>query len=128
ARTHERLRFRFINGCQRSVIGLKIENHEVRVMALDSVPAEPFPARNGAIVLAPGGRADAFVDVSARPGSISSILLHDGKQAITVGQLVVTNEPPPRQAPLPAAAALAGNAQPAQVELKGAIRAAVTLG
>ena len=44
-------------------------------------PAEPFPARNGALVLAPGGRADAFVDASAAPGSSSSILLHDGKQA-----------------------------------------------
>src|SRR5439155_25499081 len=88
-RTHERIRFRFINGCQRAVIALKIENHEVRVMALDSEPAEPFPARNGAMVLAPGGRADAFVDVSALPGSASSILLHDGKDARPIGRLIV---------------------------------------
>ena len=26
-------------------------------MALDGQPSEPFPARNGALVLAPGGRA-----------------------------------------------------------------------
>ena len=61
-RAHERLRFRFINGCQRTVIAVKIEGHEVRVMALDGQPAEPFLARNGALVLAPGGRVDAFVD------------------------------------------------------------------
>ena len=66
-RTHERLRFRFINGCQRAVIAVKMEGYEVRVMALDSQPAEPFPARNSAIVLAPGGRADAFIDAMARP-------------------------------------------------------------
>ena len=35
-------------------------------MALDGQPAEPFPARNGALVLAPGGRVDAFVDVTRR--------------------------------------------------------------
>src|SRR5712671_3533625 len=29
-RTNERLRFRFINGCQRNVIALKIEGHDVR--------------------------------------------------------------------------------------------------
>ena len=48
ARAHERLRLRFINGCQRAVIAVKIEGHDVRVMALDGQPAEPFPARNGA--------------------------------------------------------------------------------
>ena len=67
ARLHERLRLRFINGFQRHVIAVKIENHEVRVMALDGQPAEPFLARNGAVVLAPGGRADVFVD--ATPGA-----------------------------------------------------------
>ena len=41
-------------------------------MALDGQPAEPFSARNGALVLAPGGRADAFIDASAPPGSTSS--------------------------------------------------------
>src|SRR5216683_3178641 len=52
-RTNERLRFRFVNGCQRSVIAIKIEGHEVRVMAIDGQPAEPFPARNGSVALAP---------------------------------------------------------------------------
>lgn len=53
-RANERLRFRFINGFQRNAIAIKIENHEVWVMALDGQPAEPFLARNGALVLAPG--------------------------------------------------------------------------
>ncbi len=65
ARTNERIRLRFINACQRSVIAVKIENLDVRVMALDGQPAEPFQARNGALVLAPGGRVDVFVDVTA---------------------------------------------------------------
>lgn len=54
AKVNERLRLRFINGCARSPIGLRIENHDVRVMAIDGAPAEPFAARDGQLVLAPG--------------------------------------------------------------------------
>jgi FtsP/CotA-like multicopper oxidase with cupredoxin domain len=128
ARTHERLRFRFINACQRTVIALKMEAYEVRVMALDGEPAEPFPARNGAIVLAPGGRADAFIDVNALPGSTSPILLHDGKDARPVARLVVAGEPPLRDAVLPPAPPLPANSPRSQIELKGAVRFDVALG
>ncbi len=128
ARTHERLRFRFINGCQRNVIAVKMEGHEVRVMALDGQPAEPFPARNGALVLAPGGRIDAFIDASASPGSTSSILLHDGKEARPIARLVASKEPPLRDAALPPASPLPSNGLPAQLDLKNALRFDVTLG
>ena len=101
ARNHERLRLRFINGCQRNVIAIKIEGHEVNVMALDGQPAEPFPARNGALVLAPGARVDVFIDATAPPGSVSAILLHDGKEPRPLARLVTSREPPIRPAPLP---------------------------
>jgi FtsP/CotA-like multicopper oxidase with cupredoxin domain len=127
-RINERLRFRFINGCQRNVIALKIENHEVQVMALDGQPAEPFPARNGALVLAPGGRIDVFIDASAPPGSISSILLHDGKEARPLARLVTSGEPPVRNTPLPAAPPLPSNGLPARLDLKGALRIDLSLG
>ncbi len=79
ARSNERLRLRFINGSRRTVIALRLESVDVTVMAIDSQPAEPFLARNGALVLAPGSRVDAFVDVTAPPGSNLKILLHEGK-------------------------------------------------
>jgi FtsP/CotA-like multicopper oxidase with cupredoxin domain len=128
ARTNERLRFRFINGSQRNVIALKIEGHEVRVMAIDGQPAEPFPARGGALVLAPGTRVDAFIDVTAAAGSASPILLHDGKEARPIGRLVISNEPPVRPAPLPPAPALPSNGLPTQIDLRGASRFDLTLG
>ena len=128
ARRHERLRYRFINGCQRSVIAIKIEGYEVRVMAFDGEPSEPFSARNGALVLAPGGRADAFIDASAAPGSISSILLHDGKKAHPIARLIVSHEPPLRDAALPAAPPLPSNGLPALLDLRNAQRFDVTLG
>ncbi|QWG25740.1 multicopper oxidase domain-containing protein [Bradyrhizobium sediminis] len=128
ARPNERLRLRFINGCQRNVMAVKIEAHEVRVMALDGQPAEPFLARGGALVLAPGTRIDAFIDASAPPGSTSSILLHDGKEARTIARLVTSGESPVRDTPLPAAAPLPPNGLPAQLDLKGALRIDLALG
>lgn len=128
ARRNERLRFRFINGCQRNVIAVKIEGHDVRVMALDGQPSEPFPARNGALVLAPGTRADALVDATAAPDSASSILLHDGGEAHPIGRLIVSKEPPIRDAVLPAAPPLPSNGLPAQLDLRNALRFNLVLG
>jgi FtsP/CotA-like multicopper oxidase with cupredoxin domain len=128
ARVNERLRLRFINGCQRNVIALKIEGYDVRVMALDSQPAEPFQARNGALVLAPGGRVDVVVDATAAPGPTSAILLHDGKEARPIARLVISNEKPSREAPLPPAPPLPSNGLPAQLDLKSASRFDLTLG
>jgi FtsP/CotA-like multicopper oxidase with cupredoxin domain len=127
-RTNERLRFRFINGCQRNVIALKIESHDVRVMALDSQPAEPFLARGGALVLAPGTRVDAFMDATAPPGSTSPILLHDGKEARPIARLVASREPPLRDAALPAAPPLPSNGLPNRLDLKNALRVELALG
>jgi FtsP/CotA-like multicopper oxidase with cupredoxin domain len=128
ARVNERLRLRFINGCQRNVIALKIENCDVWVMAIDSQPAEPFLARDGQLVLAPGTRIDAFIDATAPAGTTSSILLHDGKEARSIGKLVISDEPPVRTAPLPPAPPLPSNGLPARLDLKNALRIDLALG
>ncbi|HET7124677.1 MAG TPA: multicopper oxidase domain-containing protein [Bradyrhizobium sp.] len=126
-RTNERLRFRFINACQRAVIALKIEGLDVRVMALDSQPAEPFLAHGGALVLAPGTRVDAFIDATAPPGSVSAILLHDGKEARPIARLVASREPL-RDAVLPAAPPLPSNGLANRLDLKNALRVDLLLG
>jgi FtsP/CotA-like multicopper oxidase with cupredoxin domain len=120
---NQRLRFRFINGSQRSVLAIKLENHDVRVMAVDGEPCEPFLARNGALVLAPGGRADAFVDTR----TTSSILLHDGKQAHPIGTLAISGHIE-RRAPLLPAPPLPSNGLPERLDLKSALRVDLTLG
>jgi FtsP/CotA-like multicopper oxidase with cupredoxin domain len=123
AAAKERLRLRFINGSQRSVLALKLEGHEVRVMALDGQPAEPFPARNGALVLAPGARADAFVDaIKSAP-----LLLHDGKEARQVGSLRIDGQFE-RRAPLLDPQPLPRNELPEKLDLRGALRFDVALG
>jgi FtsP/CotA-like multicopper oxidase with cupredoxin domain len=127
-RANECLRFRFINSCQRHAIAVKIEDHDVRVMAIDSQPSEPFLARNGQLVLAPGTRVDAFVDATRPPGSTSSILLHDGTEPRPIARLVYSSDAPVRDAPLPAPAALQSNGLPAQLDLKNALRVDLALG
>lgn len=127
-RINERLRIRLLNACQRSVIAVKLDGNEVRVMALDGQPAEPFLARNGALVIAPGGRVDVFVDVTGAAGTNYPILLHDGRNARTVGKLTVANESPVRPSPLPAAQPLPSNGLPAQLDLKSASRFELALG
>ena len=127
-RRHERLRLRFINSFQRNVIAVKLEDQDVRVMAMDSQPSEPFLARNGALVLAPGARIDAFIDATTPIGSTSLVLLHDGKQARPIARLVASKEPPIRDAPLALAPPLPSNGLPSQLDLKNALRVDLTLG
>jgi FtsP/CotA-like multicopper oxidase with cupredoxin domain len=128
AKSHERLRLRIINGCQRNVIAFRIDDHEARVMAIDSQPAEPFLARNGQLVLAPGTRTDVFIDATRPPGSVSNILLHDGKAPLTIGRLRTSPDAPVRDKPLPAPAPLPSNGLPAQLDLKNALRVDLALG
>jgi FtsP/CotA-like multicopper oxidase with cupredoxin domain len=127
-RVNERLRIRMINGCQRAVIALQIEDQEVRVMAMDGQPAEPFLARNGQLVLAPGSRIDAFIDITKPAGTTSGLLLHDGKQARTIGKLVVSGEAPIRDRALPPPAPLPSNGLPAKLDLKSAQRVDLAIG
>ncbi len=95
-KANERLRLRFINGCQRAPIGLKIENHDVRVMAIDGQPAEPFSARDGQVVLPPGSRVDVFIDATGAPGTSSSIVLHDGTGPRPIARLTMSKDAPVR--------------------------------
>ena len=123
----ERVRFRLINGLHRSVIALKFEHHDTLIMALDSQPAEPFLARNGAVALAPAGRADVFLDVKREAGD-SSVLLHDGEAARTVARLIVSEEPSIRKNALPPPPALPSNNLPERLDLKTALRVELALG
>jgi FtsP/CotA-like multicopper oxidase with cupredoxin domain len=128
ARTNERVRLRIINGCQRAVIAVKLEGLDVRVMAIDGQPSEPFQARNGALVLAPGSRVDAFIDLTTPSGSASPILLHDGKEARPIGKFTVSSEAPIRPAGLPPPPPLPSNGLPERLDLKNATRVDLPVG
>ncbi|MGP9810996.1 multicopper oxidase family protein [Rhodopseudomonas sp. NSM] len=127
-RPNGRFRLRFINACQRNVIALRIDDHDVRVIALDSQPAEPFLARNGTLVLAPGTRVDVLLDATRPPGTTSAITLLDGGKPTPIARLVTSSEPALRPAPLPPSAPLPDNGLPAQLPLASALRVELPLG
>jgi FtsP/CotA-like multicopper oxidase with cupredoxin domain len=126
-RPRQRLRLRFVNGLARQVIALKIEHHDVTVMALDGQPTEPFLARNGAFALAPGGRADVFIDIASNAGD-TPVLMHDGETARPIAQLVMSDQTPVRAEMLPAPTALPSNGLPTKIDLKSALRVDLAIG
>jgi FtsP/CotA-like multicopper oxidase with cupredoxin domain len=97
-------------------------------MAIDGQPAEPFPARNSQLVLAPGTRIDVFIDATRASGSSTDILLHDGKQPRPIGRFIMSGDKAIRDKPLPPAPALPSNGLPAHIELKNALRVDLTIG
>lgn len=121
-RPNERVRLRIFNGCHRSVFGLKIENHDVRVMAVDGQPAEPYPARDGQLILAPGTRLDVMIDATMPAGSSAPIMLFGGGAPFEIARLV-TNGEPIRPVPLPLAAAFPSNGLPTELRFQNALRA-----
>lgn len=118
---NERLRIKFINGSQRNVIALKIENYDIRVMAIDGRPAEPFLARDGQLMLAPGTRIDAIIDAPGSPGSTAQILLHDDYRTLPLIRLTTSGDAI-RSALLLAPVALPSNGLPDQIDLRSALR------
>ena len=125
-RTNERLRLRLINGCQRNAIALQFDDHDIRIIAVDSRPAEPFIARDRRIVLAPGGRIDAMLDAIGQAGSTSSVRLFDGAGPKIIGQLTYGAAAPMRPEPLPPPGPLPDAA--ARLDLTGAFRAPIDFG
>lgn len=124
---NSRLRSRLINGSQRSVIALRIPNYDIHVIAIDSRPAEPFIARNSQLVLAPGSRIDAIIDVTGSPGSTAPILLHDGRDMRRIGTVACTDQPASRATPLPAPTSLPTEGLPEKLDLARAVRAELPL-
>ncbi|MGN6310605.1 MAG: multicopper oxidase family protein [Xanthobacteraceae bacterium] len=125
-RPNERVRFRFINACQRNVVALKIENHDVLVMAIDGRPAEPFPARDGQLMLAPGTRIDTIIDATGSPGSTAQIFLHDGTSAFPIARLTTSGESV-RPTLLPTPSALPSDGLPDKIDLRNALRVDLAL-
>jgi FtsP/CotA-like multicopper oxidase with cupredoxin domain len=124
-RPNERVRLRLVSGCQRLVVALKFTDCVMSIVAIDGQPAEPFVARDGQIVLAPGSRVDALLDATQPVGTQTEILLHDGIKPMPVGRVVTTFSAPGRAAPLPPPAS--PTPPPSKIDLKNAQRIDLSL-
>ena len=95
ARTNERLRLRFINGCQRTVIAVKLEALDVRVMAdrRPAVRAVPGPQRRGGAGAGRPGRCLRRCDSAAGTEPQRSCCTTARKPARSA-TIVVSSDPP----------------------------------
>jgi FtsP/CotA-like multicopper oxidase with cupredoxin domain len=117
---NERLRLRILNGASRSLI-LRSDGHVALVVAIDGQPAEPFPARENRVVLAPGNRIDLLVDATLAPGSRAAMTAHNGRAEIPILTFVYGQERK-RPAPLAAPKPLPPNGLPERLDLRTAAR------
>ena len=124
-RANERLRLRFVNASGMP-INARIENHRVIVMALDGEPAEPFASRDSRIALAPGNRADVFVDAVLAPGRIAPVTFAPDRGA-PVRLRLVYGEMTVRRTPLGDPAPLAANPLPARMDFSRALFVALPI-
>ena len=128
-RSNQRLRLRFINGCQRTTIAVKIESHERardghRRPAGRAVPSPKWRVGDGA------GNPCRCVrrrDGDAGHDLIDSCCMTARRPARSPGWSR-SGEPPVRAEPLPAAPPLPSNGLPAKLDLKSALRVDLALG
>jgi len=125
-RTNERLRLRLINATVARGLVLRIERHTPRIMAIDGQPAEPFLARDARIALAPGNRADVFVDMLLERGERAAILLEDAGAQRVIARFDYGGDPA-RATPLAEAPPLPANALPERLDLRSSSRHDVQL-
>jgi FtsP/CotA-like multicopper oxidase with cupredoxin domain len=126
-KTNERLRLRLVNAANARVMSLRIDRHRATVMAVDGQPAEPFAARDGGVVLAPGTRVDLFVDATLSPGAKAPILIDNLPGEVSVADIVYAAEATARQAPRESFPPLPPNPLPARIDVRGAFRLDVPL-
>ena len=117
---HERLRLRLANVANARIFSLGLKSLEGWLVALDGQPLDEVqPA--GALVLAPGQRADLMVDAVAEPGEQAVLYSREREGSFVLGTFTI--EGTARSERLPAPPPLAPNPVPAHGNLARARRA-----
>jgi FtsP/CotA-like multicopper oxidase with cupredoxin domain len=125
-RTNDRLRLRLVNATRTRALTIRVDRHQPMVMAIDGEPAEPFTTRRGRVALAPGNRADLFIDAVLAPGETAAITVEAGASEVAVARLVYAATPA-RPALRPAPAPLPDNPLPRAIDLTRALKFDVRL-
>ena len=127
-KTNERLRLRIVNAANSRIFQFRIAKHAAHVMAVDGQPCPPNVPPNGLLRLAPGNRADLFLDTTLSPASRVPITvddLHGGE--LQLGSLVYDSGPPVRAKPLDEPKPLPDNPTPAKFDIPKAFKLDVPL-
>lgn len=122
-RTNERLRLRLVNACSARLIRAQVDRRcRAVVMAVDGQPAEPFAARDSAVVLSPGARIDLFVDATLAPGENAPIIVSGYGHEAVLARLVCQAGAPARPEPLGDPKPLPANPLPERMDFNRALR------
>jgi FtsP/CotA-like multicopper oxidase with cupredoxin domain len=90
-------------------------------MAIDGQPAEPFPARDGVVVLGPGNRIDLFIDATLAPGTRALfVTLIEGN--VSLARISYDAAAPVRATLQPAMEPLPANPLPTKMDLAGSLK------
>jgi FtsP/CotA-like multicopper oxidase with cupredoxin domain len=119
-RTNERLRLRLVNASLRSWT-LRLERHRVMVVAIDGLPAQPYYARDGRVVLGPGNRMDMLVDALLAAGTSSPIVLEGGPD-MPLARIIYDATLPARPSPLAEAMPLPASGLPERMDFQRALK------
>ena len=91
-RAGERLRLRLLNVSNARIMPIRIEDHDVKLIALDGHPVAPRDASDG-VVLTPAQRADIVIDCLSKPGARVPVMLDAGRdQWVDIATLVYSDE------------------------------------
>jgi FtsP/CotA-like multicopper oxidase with cupredoxin domain len=125
--TNERLRLRLVNAARDRVLTVRIDRHAASVAAIDGQPAEPFPARDGRVALAPGNRIDLFIDATLAPNSSAPIFVGLDDREAPLARLVYLPVDPARPASRTEIKPLPENPLPQRMNFAAAIKLDVAL-
>src|ERR1043165_757406 len=125
--TNERLRLRLLNAARDRLLTVRIDRHAATVVAIDGQPAEPFPARDGRVALAPGNRIDLLIDATLAPNSSAPIFVGLDDREAPLARLVYLPVDPVRTAPRGDVKALPENPLPQRMNFAAAVKLEVAL-
>ena len=117
----QRLRLRLINAATARIMGISFEDHEIEVIALDGQPTKPFKPSRKRVTLTPAQRADIIVDCTQDIGMKSRILVHAGREALRLGDLVYDKSQRQRSKVLTDPYLLSPNPMPTDLKLEKAV-------
>lgn len=80
---NERLRLRLINAANARIFQLNLSGLDGWIMAYDGMPLEVPEKVDGTFLLAPGQRADLFVDVTAKAGETAHLVRVDDEEGFS---------------------------------------------
>jgi FtsP/CotA-like multicopper oxidase with cupredoxin domain len=107
---------------------VRLERHRASVVAIDGQPAEPYEARNGRVVLAPGNRIDLVVDADLPAGAVANLFVDAGTGEVAIARCVYAEGAPARPAPRAASLRLPPNALPERMDFTGALKRDLSIG